>query len=142
MEIKTASAKEIIIEKFKYAKFVYHDDIPMDHEIAEFIFDLNKCRHIITTNSCAGHDKFESGAQYDFVSHPYLAFIVDEEGWFIFWSGVLPEIAQHVLVHVEAIHDHPATEKTCIVIRCHYDDKSRFWEFVKPMFLKYFKASI
>lgn len=136
--IQNENVKQIILDKFERSDFIYFDDIPMDGEIAEFIYDLNKSAHIITTNSCAGHDKFESGAQYDFVSHPYLTFIVDETGWNRFWLYVLPEISMNVLVHVSTIHEDLQAEKTCIAIRCHYDDKKLFWEAAKPTFLKYF----
>lgn len=109
----------------------------MDGEIADFIYKLNKCQHIITTNSCAGHDKFESGAQYDFVSHPYLSFIVDEIGWDIFWQCVLPEVAENLLIHVD-IANEPG--KISINVRAHFDDKTRFWHAVKPSFLNHFPA--
>jgi len=129
-----AELKAHFIEVFKTSTFIYYDDIPMDGEIAEFIYELNKCARIITTNSCAGHDKFESNADYDFISHPYLAFIVDEIGWNLFWEIVLPEISSECLIHVSC-YPH---EKHAIIIRAHYDDKKAFWGAVKPTFLKYF----
>lgn len=133
--------KEIIINKFQKSSFVYYDDIPMDSEIAQFIFDLNKSSHIITTNSCAGHDKYESGAQYDFISHPYLAFIVDEIGWNLFWQYVLPIITSKVLIHISTIIEDfdIAREKAAIIIRCHYEDKKQFWDIVQPTFLSHFR---
>lgn len=129
--------KDIVVGKFRESSFIYYDDIPMDSEIANFIYELNKNPHIITTNSCAGHDKFESNASYDFVSHPYLTFLVDEIGWDLFWLFILPEISIRILIHVEVINE---GEKISIAIRSHFDDKRIFWEATKTSFLRYFPA--
>lgn len=127
--------KELIVQAFNNYTLSYDDSIPMDEGIKEFIYSLNKSSSIKTTNSCAGHDKFESNAKYDFVSHPYLAFLVNEKGWDVFWSEVLPRLCGEVLVHIHIITEY---QKTSICIRCHYEDKKAFWENVKPLFHKYF----
>lgn len=120
--------KEIITERFSRSSFQITDPIPLDKEIEDFIYELNKCPGIITTNSCAGHPEAENNG---IVHHPYLAFLLNSSAWDIFWLYIMPDISGEVLVHIHCINEF---EKTSIVLRAHFEDKTAFWVAVKKSF--------
>ncbi len=56
----------------------------VDERLREFITKLNESPHIMTINSCEGHEKDK---------YAYLSFNVDEKGWDLFWQNVMPELS-------------------------------------------------
>ena len=131
------SGKRRIIDNFSRAKFTIINGIPIDKEIENFIFKLNGRRNIITTNSCAGHSKEEKHADHNY--NPYLSFLVNDVGWRIFWSDVLPEISSKIPVIVWVMNENACS----ILIRAEeFENKEAFWHIVKPTFLKHFNKSL
>jgi hypothetical protein len=129
MSVELLFTKRAVTQKFYNTTFEINDSIPLDEEIKDFVYELNKRKYICTTNSCAGHGTYGNSP------HPYLAFLVSEPGWELFWSSVLPAISSKVLVHIHIIEE---GDKVSIVIRSHYEDKNEFWDAVKQQFLYYF----
>jgi len=130
------SAKNKIINAFKGRSFVVYDneDRPIDKEIEDFIYKINKCKGIITTNSCAGHSKEEKGSKENY--NPYLAFLVNDMGWRIFWTLILPEISAAIPVIIWVIHE---GNSNSIMLRGEdYSDKDKFWVAVKKSFINHF----
>lgn len=120
----TNNINDVIVQKFKESKFQLIDPIPLDDGIKNFILELSSSEHIITTNSCEGHDEE--------LYHPYLAFLTDEYGWDCFWRLIMPELSALMAIHVCIINEQ---EKKAIVIRCHYEHKTIFWDKVTQLFI-------
>lgn len=81
--------KELIIKDFDKSKFVIdamsnHDKGDIDPYIAGFITEINKSEDIMTLYSCEGHHDGDNA---------YLFFNVNEKGWDIFWSKVVPTLS-------------------------------------------------
>src|SRR5882724_11033069 len=83
--------KEQITKKFDKSNFklVADHDIPNDWEcidpyIREFIIKLNQSEHINTLYSCEGHREKDDA---------YLFFNVDNIGWDIFFTKIIPELS-------------------------------------------------
>lgn len=65
------SAKYKHCSNFIKLPYKIYGDIEMDPELIGFMEEVNKSPHIVTTNSCIGHDVYtQRGKEYDFISNP------------------------------------------------------------------------
>ncbi len=135
------SAKKDIIKKFIEVSHVQYGGV-IDEEIEDFIYKINKRKSIITLVSCAGHPKETERVVIRGVSDvfgdytPYLAFLVNEFGWTIFFNKVVPEISSECPVVVWANGGIAPT----IILRCEvFANKHTFWEATKKSFYTHFK---
>lgn len=79
--------KKLITSSFKKEAFkIYY---AIDPDLESLVTEINKSPDITTLHSCQGHPD----ESYD-VGNFYLTFNVSEKGWDIFWTKVLPELAQ------------------------------------------------
>jgi len=139
--------KELILHYFQLRKTELSQDIEIDEEIKDFIYDVNKSPNIYTENSCQGHK------HSDYVSLPYLGFLVNEKGWTTFWLETLPLISagnsstignhQHLInINVEiqiSSYQEDGIYYGGILLTCPYfDKKEEFWENVKEAFKQTF----
>jgi len=81
--------KDLIIKDFDKSAFVIdamsnHDEGDIDPYIVDFIDEINKSENIMTLYSCEGHNDGDNA---------YLFFNVNEKGWDIFWSKVVPALS-------------------------------------------------
>lgn len=149
--------KEKITSKFKEYKESFNIESMgveggIDPMIKDFMLKLNESEHITTIYSCEGHSQGDNA---------YMLFSVSEEGWDLFWLGVMPELSSKLLrvddrVSSEALLQmkwNPAIVdnkyNTAISIDyyldSHFNDiitweenKEIFWDAVKSSFIKYF----
>ncbi len=85
-------AKTKLTSKFNKENFQILGDI--DEYIKDFMLALNKNEHIITKFSCEGHSNNDSA---------YLYFNVDEIGWDLFFTHIVPEISYNLTAETKPI---------------------------------------
>jgi hypothetical protein len=113
---------------FDKSKFIVTEQI--DDYLIDFIKRLNKNEHIITDNSCEGHRFGDIG---------YISFVLDEEGFEIFWTKVAPLLLRMPLVYIDNIQWKGNDTLKSISVRVVIDEyKDLRWNYVFAAFFKYF----
>jgi len=134
------SPKELILHYFQLRKTELPQDLEIDEEIKDFIYDINKSPNIYTENSCQGHK------HSDYVSLPYLSFLVNETGWTTFWLETLPLIASgnvsstgnHVEIQISSYQEDGIYYGGILLTCPYFNKKEEFWENVKGAFKQTF----
>lgn len=146
--------KEKITSKFNKSEFELLDCNGsnnnwscIDNYIVDFVKKLNQNKHISTLFSCEGHKEED---------YSYLFFVVDKDGWDIFWQKVLPEITyefsrtseknNYIVNFKISLQDLETTGINIGTMLCSIpelnlswkDKKERFWSTINEAFLKYY----
>lgn len=132
------SIRNKIISAFNSTEFFINErSAPLDDEIKDFIYEINKRKGIVTVISCAGHSKEEKQTTDDM--NPYLAFRVNDIGWRVFWTLALPEISSELPVIVWIVNE---KKLYTILLRAEgFLEKNQFWKAVRKSFLAHFVKS-
>ena len=132
--------KELILHYFQLRKTELSQNLEIDEEIKDFIYDVNKSPNIYTENSCQGHKHSE------YVSLPYLSFLVNEKGWTTFWLETLPLIAagnsstigNHVEVRISSYQEDGIYYGGILLTCPFFDGKEDFWKNIIDSFKQTF----
>ena len=124
--------KEKIINKFNLSKLDIYCEI--DLYIKDIIMEMSNYENIITVHSCEGHFK-----NNEWESTPYLAFLVNEKGWNIFWLDIAPNflINNKSKVNINNYVDN-GIDYSFIAIYGNKEKsyKKKFWNKIKKEFKK------
>lgn len=145
MELKNPTREEIVA-RYNKSNFVMPPLEALDELIGPFLIELNERDHIYTHFSCEGHSIGDDA---------YLFFIVDEEGYDIFFHKIVPELAHKFSFNSDQIVTHldwyfylkDNSYNSGISIHCKlnsgtfhwFEQKEIFWKAIEELFLENFK---
>lgn len=105
--------KHDIIEEFDRYDYIEKD--PIDEEIKEHIKIINQSPNLKTKFSCYSHN---------YNNHPYIAFVVNENGWENLWKDILPAMCVEYEISISILHIH--SHMICLYGK--YSTREKFWE--------------